>query len=268
MKKLIFVLMLWGNGYLVFSFSLSALLGKETADKLVSEGNLTQTDSVTEPGMTPRYEPLLRLLRQTVDEVKPNVVTESLYLYTKPSFANGEAWTPEERGAVYNEILALSTLTGLEYFSHRRNRMRTFYESSRVVDGDDTKRTLPDPVYQTPPSKLSLYVRQKDMTFGDNVYIFTYEAGESAFIVTQENVSTITMAIVPVVGKKNMRSVVALLDAGPYLLIYSTSLAHVFLLPGLKERVNISINNRTTALLGWFSQRADVAYARAERDGD
>jgi hypothetical protein len=269
MKVLLFVLMFWGihgNVCLLFSLSLDTLLGAETAEQLVLEGKLTRDENTTEPDMAPRYEPLSRILRQNIETVEPNVITESLYLYTKPPYANREAWTVEERGAIYNETLAISALTGLEYFSHRRNRMRTFYESSHVVDGTDTKRILPDPVYQTPPQKLSLYVRQKDMTFGDNVYMFTYEADESAFIITQENASTIMFAFVPIVGKKNMRSVVALLDAGPYLLIYSVSLARVLLLPGIKDRVNISIGNRTAALLGWFSQRADIAYAKARRD--
>jgi hypothetical protein len=201
-----------------------------------------------------------------MEAVKPNVLTESLYLYTKPSFegsaSGGEMWTDEERAALYNEILALSTLAGLEYYSHRRDRMRLLYETSRVVDGADTKRPLPDPAYHTPPEQLDLYARQKDTTFGDNVYRFTYEAGESAFIIRQENVAAMTLAFVPVVGKKNLCSVIALLDAGPHLLLYTVSLARVFLLPGLKDRMYTSINNRAAALLEWFSQRADIAYTK------
>jgi hypothetical protein len=247
-------------------FSLQTLLGNETAAKLLSEGKLTINDSGAEPAITPRYTPLSTLLRQTVEMVRPNVITESLYLYSKPSFggsvSSGEPWTEEERAAIYNETLALSTLAGLEYYSRRRGRMRLMYESSRIVDGADTKQPLPDPAYQTPPAQLSLYARQKDTTFGDNVYQFTYEADESAFIITQENVSTITLAFVPVVGKKKLCSVVALLDAGPHLLLYAVSLARVVLLPGLKDQMYTSIGNRAAALLEWFSKRANIAYAK------
>jgi hypothetical protein len=248
--------------------SLQTLLGNETAAQLLSEGELTLSGSETGPAIAPRYEPLLSLLRRTVETVRPNVITESLYLYTKPSFeggasgSGGEAWTDEERAAVYNETLALSTLAGLEYYSRRRGRMHLLYESSRVVDEADTKRTLPDPVYQTPPAKLSLYARQKDTKFGDNVYRYTYEADESAFIITQENVSTITLAFLPVVGKKNLCSVIALLDTGPHLLLYAVSFARVILLPGMKDQMYTSIGNRAAAFLSWFSGRADIAYAK------
>ena len=264
MKTPIFIFLFLEALISAFPLSLQVLLGNETAAKLFEEGELTRNGSEAGPVMTPRYVPLSNLLRQKVEAVRPNVITESLYLYTKPSFGGrgGEAWTDEERAAIYNETLALSTLAGLEYYSRRRGRMYVLYESSRVVDEADTKRPLPDPVYQPPPAKLNLYAQQKDTTFGDNVYRFTYEADESAFIISQENVSTITLAFVPVVGKRNLCSVVALLDTGPHLLLYAVSLARVVLLPGIKDQMYTSIGNRTAAFLAWFSQRADIAYTK------
>jgi hypothetical protein len=265
-KIAVFVLLLWGGGGFMFSLSLRALVGDETAERLVAEGEVTR-EGQSEPGMVPEYEPLARLLRQNREAVKPNVVMESLYLYVKPPAANRVMWTAEERGAIYNEALALSTLAGLEYFSRRRNRMHLLYESSRVVDGNDTKRALPDPVYGTPPPELDLTVRQEDTTFGDNVYLYHYTAPAdgAAFIITQQNISTVTLAFVPVIGKHNLRSVVALLDAGPYLLIYSASLARAVMLPGIRDQMNTSIGNRTAALLAWFSKRADIAYEKREQ---
>jgi hypothetical protein len=250
----------------MFALSLHALVGEETAERLIAGGEITRDDK-SELGIVPGYEPLAQLLRQNVAAMKPNMVIESLFLYAKPPVANRERWTVEERGAIYNETLALSTLDGLEYFSRRRNRMHLLYESSRIVDKNDTKRVLPDPAYQTPPPVLELTVRQKDTTFGDNVYLFSYTAtsDEAAFIITQQNISPITLTFVPVIGKHNLYSVVALLDAGPYLLIYSASLAHVVMLPGIRDQMNTSIGNRTAALLAWFSRRADIAYEKTAR---
>jgi hypothetical protein len=266
-KIVVFLLLFRGSSGFLFSLSLGELLEEDVAGRLIAEGEVTRDGNDAELNITPRYEPLTHLLRQNREALRPNVIMESLYLYTKPSAANREVWTAQERGAVYNETLALSKLAGLEYFSRRRNRMHILYESSRIVDKTDMKRTLPDPVYETPPSRLELTARQKDTTFGDNVYLFTYTADEAAFIVTQENVSTIMLAIVPVIGKNNLHSVVALIDAGPYLLIYSVSLARVILLPGIRDRMYTSIGNRTAALLTWFSRRADIAYEKTARAG-
>jgi hypothetical protein len=268
MKTPIGVLLFLGAALSAFPqspFSLQTLLGNETAAKLLSEGEITLSGNDAGPALAPRYGPLSTLLAQTMETVRPNVITESLYLYAKPVSWTGEAWTEEERAAIYNETLALSTLAGLEYYSRRRGRMHVLYESSRIVDEADTKQPLSDPAYQSPPAQLSLYARQKDTTFGDNVYLFTYEANALAFIIKQENVSTITLAFVPVVGKRNLCSVIALLDAGPHLLLYAVSLARVVLLPGIKDQMYVSIGNRTAAFLAWFSGRADIAYTKTGR---
>jgi hypothetical protein len=265
-RIVILAVSLWGGGiYAGFSLSLEALLGDEVAKQLVAEGEVRGNDDDAEMNVTPRYVPLMRVLWQSMEAVKPTVVMEVLYLYTKPPTANREMWTAEERGAIYNEALALSTLDGLEYFSRRRNRMHLLYERSRVVDEADTKRALPDPVYQTPPSRLELTVRQKDTKFGDNVYRLAYLADEQSLIVTQGNISTIMLAIIPVVSKGNLQTVVAMFDAGPYILIYSVAMARTILLPGTRDEMFTSIGNRTVALLTWFSRRADLAYEKTGR---
>jgi hypothetical protein len=235
----------------------------ETAAKLAADGNVSH-NSYNDAGLSlaPKYAPLTRHLDDNIRSLDPNIVSETLRVYKKPNGASMAAWTEKERAVIFNEILALSELTGLEYYSRRRKRMHTLYEASVVIDGAETKKPLPNPVYASPPPSVSLYVRQKDTKFGDNTYVFTYTSFESAFFVTQENISTIKLAFIPVAAKGDLRSIAALFDAGPYLLIYAASLAKTGAPLLLKEQMSESINNRAAALLTWFSDRADVAYRR------
>jgi hypothetical protein len=190
-------------------------------------------------------------------------MVETLHIYRKPEAAQRIIWSAAEEANLYNEVLALSTLAGLQYFSATRGSMRTFYETSWVIDGPSTKRPVPDPVYPRPPAELILYARQKDLTFGDNIYQYDFYSVPGAIIFIQQNLTALTAGIIPAVGKNKLRSTVAVFDAGEYLLVYAASMAKAASLPGMNERVGNSFANRAEAIFNWFSSQADRAFGKA-----
>jgi hypothetical protein len=138
--------------------------------------------------------------------------------------------------------------------------MRTFYENSGVIASPASKTFIPDPVYPVPPGKLTIYARQKDLTFGDNTYQYDYYSFPDAMVFIQQNLSSLTYGIIPAVGKNRLRSAVAIIDAGDYLLVYAASMAKAASVPGMKERIGNSFSNRAGAILNWFASRADKAF--------
>ncbi|MDR1575124.1 MAG: hypothetical protein LBS37_03885 [Treponema sp.] len=243
----------------VFSASLEELVGAERAAALISGDRIVEVQ-LKNPGLRilPRHEELRRIITETMDSLSPSLLVETLYRYQKKQTAAG-AWSGAERTALFNQALALSTLTGIEYYSASRRAMRTFYESSRVIDGPDTKKVLSDPVYPAPPASLTLYARQKDLTFGDNIYRYSYLNVADAFCCVQENLTALTAGIIPAVGRNKLRSVMAVIDCGDSLLIYLVSMAKTVSLPGMGERIGNSFTNRAEAMLKWFTGRADKA---------
>jgi hypothetical protein len=195
-------------------------------------------------------------------DLEPTVMVETLHVHKKPPGAETAVWSADEETELYNSILALSTLAGLQYYSATRGAMRTFYETSSVIDGPSTKRPLPDPVYPRPPAGLTIYARQKDLTFGDNMYQYDFYTAPGAIIFIQQNLTSLTAGIIPAVGKNRLRSIVAVMDAGEYLLVYAASMARAASLPGMNERVGNSFANRAEAVLNWFSDQADKAYGK------
>jgi hypothetical protein len=139
--------------------------------------------------------------------------------------------------------------------------MRTFYEYSRVINSPDSRLEIPDPGFPVPPASLTLYARQRDLTFGDNVYKYRYLAEGDHFVFIQENLTAMNAGIIPAVGKNRLRSLVAVIDAGDSLLVYAVSLAKASALPGMGERIGSSFSNRAQAVLDWFSAQADKAFA-------
>ncbi|GHV93870.1 hypothetical protein AGMMS50293_01900 [Spirochaetia bacterium] len=219
------------------------------------------------PGLLPQHAGLRRLIDETRTSLGPSLCAETLFLYEKPrpqadsdAVDTGANWSEAERAGLFNQVLALSTLTGIQYYSASRGAMRIFYESSRVIDNPDSKQVIPDPMYATPPVSLTLYARQKDLTFGDNIYRYDYHATSDAFFFVQENLTALIVGIIPAVGRNKLRTVLAVIDCGDSLLIYTLSLAKAASVPGMGERVGNAFTNRATAVLKWFTGRADGVF--------
>ncbi|MDR2078386.1 MAG: hypothetical protein LBP74_01530 [Treponema sp.] len=244
--------------------SLEELAGPDRAALLLTRGSLSAVQQKDpRPSLVPLYPAVRSLIDAVIGELDPSVFVESLYLYKKPAFASPAGWSETERTALYNEILALSTLAGVQYFSASRGSMRTFYETSSVIDGPGTKRPVGDPRYAFPPAETTIYARQKDLSFGDNIYRYAYYARPDSLVFMQENLTTMNYGIIPVVGKNKLRSVVAVIDAGEHLLIYAASMVKSVSIPGMSQRVSASFSTRADAIMGWFSSRADRAFRAA-----
>jgi hypothetical protein len=245
----------------VSALNLNDLAGPEQAAALIAgEKPVLAQFKNPKPSLAPRHDILAVFLEAVREELNPSVMVETLHLYKKPAHAAKNVWSAGEETGLYNAVLGLSTLAGLQYYSASRETMRTFYETSGVIDGPSAKNPLPDPVYPQPRPELSVYARQKDLTFGDNIYQYDYYSVPGAIIFMQQNLTTMTAGIIPAVGKNKLRSTVAIFDAEDYLLVYAASMAKAVSIPGMNERVGNSFSNRAVAILNWFSAQADKVF--------
>lgn len=243
-----------------FSMQLENLIDPVHAGQLRSGSGAITKAHLRNPvlQLLPQNDDLRRHVNAVMNDLGPNIAVETLYLYKKPTPAYG--WTETQRINLFNRMIALSTLAGTEYFSESRGIMRTFYESSHVVDNPSNRRQLPDPVFLTPPASFSLYARQTDLTFGDNIYRYNFVATQDAFFFTMENITALTVARIPVVGRNRLRSIMAVIDCGDYLLIYAVSMARAASTLGMGDRISSSFGNRAQAILQWFTDRADEVF--------
>ncbi|MDR1972093.1 MAG: hypothetical protein LBQ46_09240 [Treponema sp.] len=248
------------------ALSLEELADPDTALEL-REGEILSRVQLKNPApvLAPRHGDVRAVLERLQGELGGGVMAESLARWEKPASASRGTWSEAERTALYNKALALSSLEGIQYYSASRGAMRTFYEESHVIDGPNTKREIPDPSFSSPPPSFTLYTRQKDLTFGNNLYQYQYLAGQDSLIFIQENLTTLTVGIIPAVGKHKLRSLVAVIDAGDCLLIYAASLAKASSFPGLGERIGNSFTNRALAILDWFDSQAKGAFEESRR---
>jgi hypothetical protein len=257
------MMVLYGAGP-VSGASLEDLVGSVRAAALAAgEKPMEIQFSLPRFRLLPRHGRISQVIEDVHQELDPEIMVETLHLYHKPAGAERPAWSEAERIQLYNKVLALSTLTGLQYYSATRQAMRTFYESSGIIESPSSKTVTADPVYRIPPARLTVYARQKDLTFGDNTYQYDYYSFPDAMVFIQQNLTSLTYGIIPAVGKNRLRSAVAIIDAGDYFLVYAASMAKAASVPGMKERIGNSFSNRANAILSWFAARADRAFADA-----
>jgi len=256
--------MAFSDGMVLKALSLEDLVSPEHAAALAAgEKPVLAQFKDPQPHLIPSHQFLQRQIEAMCRELNPSVMVETLYIYKKPQGAEKGAWSEKEFAELYNSTLAMSTLTGIQYYSASRSSMRVFYESSTVIDGPTTKKPLPDPVYSRPLAELTIYARQKDLTFGDNIYQYNFYTVSGAMFFFQENLTSLNYGILTAVGKNKLRSAVAVLDAGDYLLVYAASMAKAASLMGMNNRIGNSFTNRTDAIIQWFSDQADKAFRKA-----
>jgi len=245
----------------VFAAPLENLVSSNHAAQMRSGGSLIIESQLrnSAPLLMPQDGNLQILISGIRNDINPNVIVEALYLYRKPAahHTSAENWDNAQKTGVFNQIVALSTLTGIQYFSASRNSMRTFYEHSSIIDGPQTKNPRSDPVYSQPPQSLTLYARQKDLTFGDNIYQYNYVNTANAAFFVQENVTSLNYGIIPAIGRGNLKSIIAIFDCGDSILIYIASMAKAFSLLGMGDRISNSFSNRAEAILSWLTGRLD-----------
>jgi len=245
----------------LFAASLEELTGAERAAALRANAEtLTEVQlKAPQPALLPNHNSIRQLIDDVRHTLQPTIMVESLFLYRKPPAQTG-GWSEAERVKLYNQALGISTLAGIQYFSASRNAMRTFYETSRLIDSPTSKKPIPDPALSAIPATLTLYARQKDLTFGDNIYRYDYYSYPDAFVFVQENLTAMSAGLIPALGKNKLRSFLAVFDTGDSLLIYAASLAKAASMPSMNERIGNSFSNRAAAILKWFSDRADKVF--------
>lgn len=247
-----------------YSQPLEVLISRNHAERLRSGGGLVMEMQLKNPSLAlmPENSELRQSVSRIIDSLKPNMMVETLSLYQKPEHSHKTpyTWDEEQKTGIFNQLLAISTLTGIQYYSASRGTMRTFFEYSSVIDGPDTKNPVPDPVYSSPPALLTVYARQKDLTFGDTIYRYDFTASDGAVFFIQENLTSLSVSLIPAIGKGNLKTVLAVFDCGDSLLVYSVSLAKALSVPGMGERIGASFSNRAEAILKWFFARADIVF--------
>ena len=249
------LLLLLSSFYLAASDSILDYLSPEERSTLYSEGEISRYFYAKDQ---PEYlfktifsDELLKEL-STLDI---SIGVESLYYLKYSNVINSKSATPI---SIYNTLLSIETMKGIEYYSQSRKKMRTlFTESYEIVSPDDLK-PVADPVIKTIPQVLNRYLLQTDKTFGENIYETVYKFEGSAIWVNMVNTTKMKYKFIPMVKPGKMSVNLFILPMEDGLLFYGVSAAETASFFGLEKTKKESFYNRIKAMYNWFSDQLEM----------
>jgi hypothetical protein len=229
---------------------LSTLSESEMA-QLRTDGSLARTiTDVDEIALAPSIDGVDEALRD-LGRMRANIISERLVFV-------GTSVGDDAVREVYNALLGVGQLSGLQYYNPEKDVWHTlFNDSYRINDGED-RSPLPDLSVSEIPQDLEITVFQDLPPFGGVVQEYRYAGmtvnGRGGFAFTSENEEELRYRRVRVVKPGEMRTYAWLIRGDDYLLLYGIGAARVFTGFGLfRDRIENSFTSRTDGLFDWLT---------------
>ncbi|MDR1893211.1 MAG: hypothetical protein LBQ61_00785 [Spirochaetales bacterium] len=150
----------------------------------------------------------------------------------------------------YNLALELNTLTGLEYYSHRRDRREVLFKRFFQIAAPGSRTAAPNiPVTVIPPVKTMLAF-QEDNKFGETEYQVTFRYQEPVTAITLVNTENLYAAFIPICRAGELLFHVEIIPTREGILFYGICLTKG---RGGIASVTESLQQRVFALYDWYS---------------
>lgn len=192
-----------------------------------------------------------KALREDFKKTSPNISAEILGRFDYPPRL--AALDPKARlSLVYAMAKAFSRLKGAQYYSETWKKRKTLYSESSLVAGPEYDKALPDPGPGTPPPNESLFVRQKDSSFGYLVLQVDYALEPFGFSMSIRNLRPVYLGPIKAIESECLRTGLILIEKGGCLYVYGLSYAKTKALPLGESSVLRSVQHRLDAIMEWF----------------
>lgn len=187
-------------------------------------------------------------------ELEPNMAIEGLYFIPHKSPDSADMLN------VLNTLCSVSTLQGIEYYSHSRETMRLLFEESYALDNFSDRNIKEDPQYDSLPFLVEMNIFQKDLSFGSNDSTLKIWSDPQGIFLEQENQTPMKYdGIIKVINPKKFKTILLVLPCDEGWLYYGIMAADTFNIRALINRANTSLYNRMKAFYNWFVEEYSKA---------
>lgn len=243
----------------------------DICDTLRTNGKIQQSFFKQE-GLTYTYLPSGNIEREIKDFWSDSgcaYLNETVFLYKKPEQMERSGYrskntdtplsedssaaseTPDSMASIEFVLKSISDLEGIMYFSNSRQEERLLYKTVFCISDMESKQRIPDPL-EADADGLSVLVLQEDLTFGENIYRFSYRKDDNQIALFYENQTALEMLFFDVIKPGNMKNVLLVEDLGEEILFYGLIRANYLSVPGMQKRINASLSSRMDAMYDWF----------------
>ncbi len=237
-------------------FGIAAVSFSDTVDQILSNIPAEQRARLEETGEVTRYfftgeDPSLlfrtsfsREITQNIQKLKITMGVESIYFFK----------TDKDIPIldIYNTLLSIRSMEGIEYYSQSRKKMRTLFTKSYVINNLQELKPVADPVLSELLEQLVLYINQTDKTFGENIYKTTYRTDGNAIWVEMTNETPMKYKFIRMVNPGNISINLLVKKTDEGIIFYGLTGAKTFSFLGIERSKKESFYNRIKALYNWF----------------
>ena len=156
---------------------------------------------------------------------------------------------------LYNTLHATSTMQGVTYFSVSRGKQEVLFAQSYAIASATSRQRVPDPAATTLPPSSLFYTFQEDHSFGKNVYEETFTDPGDHIAVKIENLTTISLVLIPIIGPRSFVVRIVLVPVGRDLLFYGAAALRSSMPLGDRHSREESLINRLAAMTGWLERQ-------------
>ena len=193
--------------------------------------------------------PLADKIAERFNAINPDVTVEALYKVPYPE----DMLKGYDRDLIlYNIVREVSNITGVQYYSRTKDRLRILFDDVYAVD--EKKKPIEDPVVYSIPEYDSFPIHMKEANLGSDYYLAEYNYDGQDIYFSLTNTSTVRY-VIKIVGKDNMQIDLLVMPLEDEILIYGycgVKLAN----PGFVNRMMdpfSSFYRRLYAIEIWFS---------------
>ena len=165
-----------------------------------------------------------------------------------------------ERLDAYNALGRIADLKGRLYHSFTRNQDVPLFEDATRLDNVTRANPIgdPAPAKELPPSE-TVYMRLKDVNFGNSYYRLDMSAGPYGLSYSLSNFKVITYLIFTVMKEGKFGAVLYLEPLKEGMLVYSVAGAEVSDFIASKIDIPSAIEKRLAVFVGWVSDGIKLA---------
>ena len=187
-------------------------------------------------------------VREKFQGFDPNVSDEALFLLP----------LPEKSGDLslylYNKLRAISTLSGITYFSNRKKETLVLFSDVYAIDSLNSKKKIPDKTAWVLPAEERIPIHLEDVNFGGGYYEVSYMTADGTLSFGMKNLTSLKYFF-PVISKENVRFELLVIPLDKELLLYGT--CSVEAADFVKSMIHLpsAFYTRIRALKDWFSKQ-------------
>lgn len=241
---------------LLLVFGLTMLMGAVFAQ--VSVKTVIHDDGTNELTLRPhsQYDGIIDSSRVIKADKNFPFIYEGYYRVSKEDLKKSGKGTSSkiDINDISRVVRSVSNMEGMLYYSSSKNKQVVLYEKAYMVDGENSKKKIPDQNTGNADGQTS-YCYQKDNSFSDIFYKLNYYQKDNTMLAVFTTTSWIGIGPIKAIAPGNLKIFIYVEEHADDIVLYLCTDLDSAKFPGIKTQLNDSMTSRMDAVYEWFMKQ-------------